>query len=69
MKKNMGNSDRAIRLIVVAVIATLFFTGVLQGAIGTVLMVLAVILLLTSLAGFCPIYAPFGLRTRKGKPA
>ncbi len=65
MKKNMGTSDRTIRVIIAAVIGVLFFTGVLHGTLGTVLLVLAVIFLLTSLVGFCPLYAPFGLRTCK----
>ena len=61
----MGTSDRTIRVIIAAVIGALFFTGVLHGTLGTVLLVLAVIFLLTSLVGFCPLYAPFGLRTCK----
>ncbi len=63
MKKNMGTADRVIRTIIAAVIAVLFFSGVLAGTLGTVLLVLAVIFLLTSLVSFCPLYAPFGLST------
>ena len=67
MKKNMGNADRIIRLIVAAVIVILFFTDVLTGTLGIVLLVVAGIFLLTSLAGFCPLYLPFGLNTCSNK--
>jgi len=63
MKKNMGNADRIIRTIIAAVIAVLFFTEVITGTLGIILLVLAGVFLLTSLVSFCPLYAPFGLRT------
>lgn len=63
MKKNMGSADRIIRLIIAAVIAGLFFTNVISGTLGIVLLVLAGIFLLTSLVSFCPLYAPFGIST------
>lgn len=67
MKKNMGNVDRLIRVIVAAVIAVLYFTGTLTGTLGIVLLVLAGIFLATSFISFCPLYAPFGLSTCKTK--
>ena len=67
MKKNMGNADRIIRLIVAAVFAILFLTDVVTGTLGIILLVLAVVFVLTSLISFCPLYLPFGLRTRAGK--
>ena len=63
MKKNMGSADRIIRMIIAAVIATLYFTNIITGTLGIVLLVLAVVFLLTSFISFCPIYAPFGLST------
>jgi hypothetical protein len=63
MKKNMGTADRIIRVIIAAIIATLFFTDTVTGTLGIVLMVLAGIFLITSIIRFCPLYAPFGLRT------
>jgi hypothetical protein len=65
MKKNMGSADRIIRLILTAVIATLYFTNVITGTIGVVLLATAGIFLLTSMVSFCPLYAPFGLSTCK----
>jgi len=63
MKKNMGSTDRIIRVLIAAVIAVLFFTNVITGTVGIVLLVLAGVFLLTSLVSFCPLYAPFGIKT------
>ena len=67
MKKNMGNADRIIRIIIAAVIAGLFFANIIPGVIGIVLMALSGIFVLTSLISFCPLYAPFGINTCKKK--
>lgn len=63
MKKNMGNTDRAIRVIVAVLIAALYFTGTLTGTLGIVLLVLAAVFVLTSLVGFCPLYTLVGIDT------
>lgn len=65
MKKNLGSTDRIIRLLLAVVITTLYFTNVISGTFGIVLIVLAGIFFLTSLISFCPLYAPFGLSTCK----
>jgi hypothetical protein len=67
MKKNMGNADRIIRVIIAVIIAALYFTNVITGTLGIVLLALAGIFVLTSLLSFCPLYAPFGLSTCKTK--
>lgn len=63
MKKNMGIADKIIRIIIAAVIAYLFFTDVLTGTLGIVLLVLSGVFVLTSLISFCPLYVPFGIKT------
>jgi hypothetical protein len=65
MKKNVGTIDKAIRILIAAIVAVLFFTHVISGTVGIILLVLAGILVLTSLISFCPIYFPFRLSTRK----
>ena len=67
MKKNMGSADRIIRLLVAAIIAILFFTKVITGTLGIVLLIIAGIFVLTSFVSFCPLYTLFGLRTRPDK--
>jgi fatty acid desaturase len=63
MKKNMGAADRVIRLVIAAIIAALYFANVLTGTLAIVLLVLAGVFVLTSLVGFCPLYALFGIHT------
>ncbi len=67
MKKNMGSADKIIRLLTAAVIVVLYFTNIISGTLGIVLLVLAAIFALTSFVSFCPLYAPFGLSTCKKK--
>lgn len=66
MTLNMGTADRTIRIIVAVGIAILYFTGAIGGTLAIVLGIVAVVFLLTSAAGSCPAYLPFGLSTRKG---
>ncbi|MBY0480429.1 MAG: DUF2892 domain-containing protein [Chitinophagaceae bacterium] len=65
MKKNMGTTDRIIRVIVAIVFVVLYFTEIIPGTFGLVLAILAAVFVLTSLISFCPIYLPFGLNTCK----
>ena len=59
----MGLIDRVVRVIIAAIIGFLYVTGVISGTWGVVLLILSGIFVLTSLAGYCPLYAPFGLNT------
>ncbi|MGB3151304.1 MAG: DUF2892 domain-containing protein [Maribacter sp.] len=67
MKRNMGNADRTIRFLLAVLLGVLYYTGTISGTLGIVLVILAVVFFLTSFAGFCPLYAPFGIRTCKPK--
>jgi hypothetical protein len=67
MKKNMGTVDKAIRIIVALLIGILFFTKVITGTFGIILLVLAVVFLITSLISFCPLYTLCGCSTCKVK--
>ncbi len=63
MKANMGKTDKIVRIAVAILIAVLYFTNVISGTLGLVLLILAVVFVLTSLISFCPLYAPFGINT------
>ncbi|MDD4663934.1 MAG: DUF2892 domain-containing protein [Caldisericia bacterium] len=67
MKKNIGAADRIIRTIIALIIVVLYLMNVLQGTLGIVLMVVAGILVLTSLFSFCPLYAILGISTAPKK--
>lgn len=59
MKKNMGNTDRALRLIIgLILIAVGFFYQTWWGVIG-------IIPLATAFLNWCPAYVPFGISTCK----
>ena len=59
----MGNADRFIRTILAVIVALLYFTNVINGTFGIVLLVLAGVFVLTSFVGFCPLYSLVGLNT------
>jgi hypothetical protein len=63
MTKNMGNTDKLIRLGVAALIAVLYYMGVITGTIAIVLGIFGVIFALTSLISFCPLYSLVGINT------
>ena len=65
MKRNMSNLDRIIRVIIAALFAYLYFGGIVTGVFGIILLVLGVVFLLTSIVGFCPLYALLKISTLK----
>ena len=69
MKKNMGSVDKTIRILLAVLFVALYFTNVVTGTWGIVLLVLAAIFVLTSLVSFCPLYPLFGMSTCKKKEA
>ena len=67
MKKNLSQADRIVRIILAAVLAVMFFTNVITGTLGIILLVLAVVFVATSFISWCPIYAALGIKTLKDK--
>jgi hypothetical protein len=67
MKKNMGNIDRIIRIIVAVVILILFLKHIIVGTLAYVLLAFAAIFVLTSFIGFCPIYKLLGINSCENK--
>jgi len=65
MKKNMGTVDRFIRTVLAVIVIILYVTNQISGTAAIILGILAVIFLLTSLVGFCPLYVPLRISTRK----
>ena len=63
----MGNTDRIIRIILAAIVAVLYFTNIITGTVGIVLLVLAGVFVVTSFVSFCPLYALVGLNTCPSK--
>lgn len=67
MKKNMSMVDRLIRMIIAVVLVLLNLTGVATGALAIVFWILAVIMGLTSVLGWCPLYALLKIKTLKAE--
>lgn len=63
----MGNKDKTIRTVLAAIIAVLYFTGVITGTIALILLIVAIIFAVTSLINFCPLYTLIGVNTCKVK--
>ena len=67
MKKNVGSIDKIIRYLLAVLFIILFFTHVVTGILGYVLLALAAILIVTSLLSFCPLWWIIGIKTNKTK--
>ena len=65
MKKNMGSTDKIIRILIALVIGVLYYTGTINGTTALVLGAFAIIFVITSFISFCPLYLPFGINTTK----
>lgn len=62
MKTNVGNIDRGIRIFLGVGICVLFYANRLSGSSAYALMVIAGILIITGLVGWCPLYALLGIK-------
>lgn len=67
MKKNMGSTDKGVRIVFALIIAALYYFNVVEGTLAYILMALAIVFLLTSFISFCPLYLPLGINTCKKK--
>ena len=67
MKKNLGIAHRILRLLLAALCAYLYFGGIVTGTWGLILLVLGGLYVFTGLTGYSPLYAIFGMSTRRSK--
>ncbi len=65
MKKNIGTTDKVVRIMLAAIIAVLYFTHIISGTLAIVLGIVAVVFIITSFISFCPLYFPFKINTLK----
>jgi type IV secretory pathway TrbD component len=63
MVPNMSGIDRSIRILAAVVAVVVAFAFGAWTALGIILFIVAAVLLLTSLVGFCPLYAVLGIST------
>jgi hypothetical protein len=67
MKKNMGSSDKALRILAAFVVLILYLAGQITGTAAIILGVIAVTFVATSLVGFCPLYTLLKISTCKSQ--
>jgi hypothetical protein len=63
MKKNMGTIDRVIRILLAIVFIVLYLNGSITGVASIILGIVAFVFIVTSLIGFCPLYAACKIST------
>lgn len=63
LKSNIGTADRAIRLLLAMILIILFYTEILSGIFGVIGLILALLLTVTSLTTFCPLYKVLNLNS------
>jgi K+-transporting ATPase A subunit len=65
--KNIGKSDKIVRVLIAVLFTVLFLNQVVTGVMGIILVILAGVFLLTSVVGTCPLYLPFKINTNHKK--
>jgi hypothetical protein len=68
MKTNLGNLDRAIRMVAALVVASMYYAEIISGSLAIFLLIVAGILTLTGITGFSPMYRAFGLSSLRKTP-
>lgn len=67
LEKNLGTLDKTLRITLSIITVILYCVGVIDGALGYILMVIAVMGLFTGFISFCPLYSLFDISTRNKK--
>lgn len=67
MTKNVGKTDKIVRIVLAVILAALDFFEVVGGGFSWVLSVVAIVLLVTALVNFCPLYTLLGKNTCEKK--
>lgn len=63
----MNNIDKLMRVLIAAAVALLYYFNVIEATLAYVLMAVAIVLVVTSLVNFCPLYRVLGISTCKIK--
>jgi len=70
MKKNVGTTDKIIRIVAALGVISLFAFDLASGAVLLTVMALVVLtFLVTAITGFCPLYTAFGFSSCPVKEA
>ena len=67
MQKNVGAVDRLVRFVIGVILAVLVIANAVKGVGAVILGIIAILLLATSIFGFCGLYVPLKVSTLKKK--
>ena len=65
MKTNVGATDKVVRIILALTFMYLYANEYIIGTLGLVLMLVTLFLNISSIVGYCPLYAALGINTCK----
>lgn len=65
--QNESTVDRVIRFVLGAVLVYMWYAAVVTGVFAIIALVLGIILALTGVIGWCPLYTLFGIGTHKSQ--
>lgn len=63
MKKNVGNTDRFVRVMFGIILLILFMSGAIENNLKWIVLGVSMVLIITAFATFCPLYALVGKST------
>jgi len=67
MIKNIGQTDKIVRIVLAIILAALDFFEVVKGGFSWILSVIAIVLFITAVMGHCPVYKLIGKNTSETK--
>ena len=67
MTKNVGGTDKFIRLLFAGIIVILSYLEIIEGTLAITLLAIAGLLVLTSFFNLCPLYLALGKSTCKAE--
>jgi len=67
MQTNVGGVDRLARFVIGLILAILVIANLVKGVAAVIVGIIAILLVFTSLFGFCALYVPFKFSTTKKK--
>jgi hypothetical protein len=60
--------DRIVRVVVGALLIYAWYAMLVTGVMATVALIIGLVLVITGLIGWCPLYSLFGIGTRQSTP-
>ncbi|MBS1733730.1 MAG: DUF2892 domain-containing protein [Bacteroidetes bacterium] len=67
MKKNVGNKDRIMRLLIAVFFIILVSAGAIISPESFLVLIVTTVFIVTALLSYCPVYTLFGINTSSGK--